>query len=261
MIDAALLDLYEAAFLAGGVDRVVDTAVVALLESGRVRAQRSGELTVVNPTRRSEVEAAVLDAIGTRDGAPSGWSGSAPHRTSGWYGSPTGSFGRACWRAGSRAGSGCAARRSSPPPLAGVSCGSSAPSRRPGSRRRDRALPRSPSMAPAGWRTGRCTPPCSSSLARGARRGGTGCTTTAAAPRPTRPRRTPPAPGTGPAPVAAVVVAAVADRRGGRLGRPAAFARTVRPDRRVGPGGRVRTVGRGSAAGPGGWPRSERRPT
>jgi hypothetical protein len=66
MIESKALDLYDAAYLAGGADRVVDTALTVLLESGRVRAQRTGELSVVELVRGDEVEAAVLDAIGTR---------------------------------------------------------------------------------------------------------------------------------------------------------------------------------------------------
>ncbi|MGY1641641.1 TIGR04222 domain-containing membrane protein [Geodermatophilus sp. SYSU D00703] len=60
------LDLYEVAFLAGGVPRVVDTALVAMVEAGRVRARSPGQLAVVEPSRRHPVEAAVLDAVGTR---------------------------------------------------------------------------------------------------------------------------------------------------------------------------------------------------
>jgi hypothetical protein len=60
------LDVYEIAFLAGGPDRVVDAAVVALVESGRVRVHAPGQLAVVDPTRRHPVEAALLDAVGTR---------------------------------------------------------------------------------------------------------------------------------------------------------------------------------------------------
>ena len=58
-------DLYAIAFLAGGVQRVVDTALVALVESGRVRVHAPGELAGVEPARRHPVEAAVLDAVGT----------------------------------------------------------------------------------------------------------------------------------------------------------------------------------------------------
>jgi hypothetical protein len=63
---APVLDLYEIAFLAGGPDRVVDTAVVALVETGRVRIPSPGQLAVADPARRHPVEGAVLDAIGTQ---------------------------------------------------------------------------------------------------------------------------------------------------------------------------------------------------
>jgi hypothetical protein len=59
-------DLYAIAFLAGGVHRVVDTALVALVEAGRVRVHAPGELAAVEPARRHPVEGAVLDAVGTR---------------------------------------------------------------------------------------------------------------------------------------------------------------------------------------------------
>jgi hypothetical protein len=59
------LDVYEIACLAGGPDRVVDTALVALVQSGRVRIHRPGQLAAVDPSRRHPVEAAVLDAVGT----------------------------------------------------------------------------------------------------------------------------------------------------------------------------------------------------
>ena len=62
-------DVYEVAFLAGGPRRAVDTAVVALVESGRVRVTPlSGELSVVEDRRRHSLEAAVLDAVGRRRG-------------------------------------------------------------------------------------------------------------------------------------------------------------------------------------------------
>src|SRR4051794_29252047 len=64
MGDERLLDVYEAAFLAGGPDRVVDTALVALLETGAVRVQRAGQLSVVDDRSRHPVEDAVLAAIG-----------------------------------------------------------------------------------------------------------------------------------------------------------------------------------------------------
>ena len=59
------LDVYQAACLAGGLDRMVDTAVVALLETGRIRVQHSGELSVVANHPQHPIEAAVLAAIGT----------------------------------------------------------------------------------------------------------------------------------------------------------------------------------------------------
>ncbi|RZU33164.1 uncharacterized protein (TIGR04222 family) [Blastococcus saxobsidens] len=62
----AELDLYEFAFLAGGRQRVVDTAIVALVECGRLRVHPSGELAMVEAFRRHPVEAAVLDAVGMR---------------------------------------------------------------------------------------------------------------------------------------------------------------------------------------------------
>jgi hypothetical protein len=65
MSGLAELDLYGIAFLAGGADRVVDTALVALVESGRIRVHAPGELAVEEQTRRHPVEAAVMDAVGT----------------------------------------------------------------------------------------------------------------------------------------------------------------------------------------------------
>ncbi|WP_448641119.1 TIGR04222 domain-containing membrane protein [Geodermatophilus sp. URMC 63] len=59
-------DVYDVATLAGGPHRVVDTALVALASTGRVRAVAPGELQVVDPRRRHPVEAAVLDAVGAR---------------------------------------------------------------------------------------------------------------------------------------------------------------------------------------------------
>jgi hypothetical protein len=60
------LDVYDIAYLAGGPDRVVDTALVALVETGRIRVQPPGQLAVAESGRRHPVEAAVLDAVGTR---------------------------------------------------------------------------------------------------------------------------------------------------------------------------------------------------
>jgi hypothetical protein len=59
------LDIYDVAYVAGGPERVVDTAVVALVRSGRVRVHSPGQLGTVDPTRRHPIEAAVLDAMGT----------------------------------------------------------------------------------------------------------------------------------------------------------------------------------------------------
>lgn len=60
------LDLYDVAFLPGGPDRVIDTALVAPVESGRVRVHAPGELAVVHPGRQHPVEAALMDAVGTQ---------------------------------------------------------------------------------------------------------------------------------------------------------------------------------------------------
>jgi hypothetical protein len=59
------LDVYDIAYLAGGPARVVDTALVTLAQSGRVRVHSPGQFAAVGLTRRHPVEAAVLDAIGT----------------------------------------------------------------------------------------------------------------------------------------------------------------------------------------------------
>ena len=58
------LDLYEVAYLAGGPQRAVDAALVALVQTGRIRVHSPGRFAAVDPTRRHPVEAAVLDAIG-----------------------------------------------------------------------------------------------------------------------------------------------------------------------------------------------------
>jgi hypothetical protein len=58
------LDVYGIACLAGGQVRVVDTALVALVESGRIRVSAPGCLATVSLARRHPVEAAVLDAVG-----------------------------------------------------------------------------------------------------------------------------------------------------------------------------------------------------
>jgi hypothetical protein len=61
---APVLDVYDIACLAGGPDRVVDTAVVALVEAGRIRVHSPGQLATVDLVRRHPVEAAILDAVG-----------------------------------------------------------------------------------------------------------------------------------------------------------------------------------------------------
>ncbi|MGY1753135.1 TIGR04222 domain-containing membrane protein [Blastococcus sp. SYSU D01042] len=60
------LDVYDVAVLAGGFPRLVDTALVALVESGRIRIEPSGEFHAAVPTSPHPVEAAVLDAVGSR---------------------------------------------------------------------------------------------------------------------------------------------------------------------------------------------------
>jgi hypothetical protein len=66
MRDAAhrTLDVYEIACLAGGPARMIDSAIVALVESGRVQVTAPGCLTTASLARRHPVEAAVLDAVG-----------------------------------------------------------------------------------------------------------------------------------------------------------------------------------------------------
>lgn len=63
-LSSSELDLYDIACLAGGPDRMVDTALIALVQSGRVRIHRPGQLATVDLSRRHPIEAAVLDAIG-----------------------------------------------------------------------------------------------------------------------------------------------------------------------------------------------------
>ncbi|WP_116451087.1 TIGR04222 domain-containing membrane protein [Blastococcus litoris] len=58
------LDLYDVAYLAGGPGRLVDTAVIALLGTGRLRLRCPGQLVTADLARRHPVEAAVLDAVG-----------------------------------------------------------------------------------------------------------------------------------------------------------------------------------------------------
>jgi hypothetical protein len=60
------LDAYDAAVLAGGFPRLVDTVVVALVESGAIHVDPSGEFRAQVESSRHPVEDAVLDAVGTR---------------------------------------------------------------------------------------------------------------------------------------------------------------------------------------------------
>jgi hypothetical protein len=61
---APVLDVYDIACLAGGRDRMVDAALVALVQTGRVRVLHPGQLVTDGLARRHPVEAAVLDAVG-----------------------------------------------------------------------------------------------------------------------------------------------------------------------------------------------------
>jgi hypothetical protein len=60
------LDVYDMAVLAGGLPRLVDTALVAMVESGRVHVEPSGEFRADETSSAHPVEAALLDAVGTR---------------------------------------------------------------------------------------------------------------------------------------------------------------------------------------------------
>ncbi len=60
------LDVYDMAVLAGGLPRLVDTTLVALVESGRIRVDPSGEFHADAASSGHPVEAAMLDAVGTR---------------------------------------------------------------------------------------------------------------------------------------------------------------------------------------------------
>jgi hypothetical protein len=60
------LDVYDMAILAGGLPRLVDTALVAMVESGRVRVEPSGEFRADAAPASHPVEAALLNAVGTR---------------------------------------------------------------------------------------------------------------------------------------------------------------------------------------------------
>ena len=67
MTGTRILDVYELAYLAAGPRRAAEAAVVALIEAGVLRANRTtGELIVLQRRPCSELEAAVLDAVGSR---------------------------------------------------------------------------------------------------------------------------------------------------------------------------------------------------
>jgi uncharacterized protein (TIGR04222 family) len=56
-------DVYEQALLVAGRDRVVDVALVELVETGRVRVQRSGTVTLVDGSGRHPAERRLLDLL------------------------------------------------------------------------------------------------------------------------------------------------------------------------------------------------------
>jgi len=61
------LDVYELAYLAGGPRRAAEAAVVALIEAGVLRVNRTtGELVLLQRRPCCELEAAVLDVLGSR---------------------------------------------------------------------------------------------------------------------------------------------------------------------------------------------------
>ena len=58
----APVDVYDIAYLAGGPNRTIETAIVALVLGGRLQVHSPGQLASVDLSRRHPVEAAVLDA-------------------------------------------------------------------------------------------------------------------------------------------------------------------------------------------------------
>jgi hypothetical protein len=68
MTGTRILDVYELAYLASGPRRAVETAVVALVEAGVLRADRvTGELALLQRRPCSDLQAAVLDVVGWRE--------------------------------------------------------------------------------------------------------------------------------------------------------------------------------------------------
>jgi hypothetical protein len=67
MTETRTLGVYDLAYLAGGPRRAVEAAVVTLVETGVLRADReTGELALLRRRPCSDLEAAVLDAVGIR---------------------------------------------------------------------------------------------------------------------------------------------------------------------------------------------------
>ncbi|MFJ7158935.1 TIGR04222 domain-containing membrane protein [Streptomyces sp. NPDC101118] len=89
------LSLYEAAYLAGGPQRVALLALLALHGRGRLLLARTGWATVVDPVGRDEVERSVLGAFG-----PDGRSAVAAVRTAAAGAPPVRALGERLGRAG-----------------------------------------------------------------------------------------------------------------------------------------------------------------
>ncbi|WP_030208531.1 TIGR04222 domain-containing membrane protein [Streptomyces sp. NRRL S-87] len=68
--DAGELSLYEAAYLAGGPQRVVVLTLLSMQRQGRLLLARSGWATVVDPVARDELERCVLGAFGPDGQSP-----------------------------------------------------------------------------------------------------------------------------------------------------------------------------------------------
>ncbi|MFD9812791.1 TIGR04222 domain-containing membrane protein [Streptomyces sp. NPDC059080] len=68
LVDAPTRDVWEIAFLGGGPARLVDAAVAALHEDGRVAVGEPGVVTVLRDAPRDAVEAAVLNAAAATPG-------------------------------------------------------------------------------------------------------------------------------------------------------------------------------------------------
>lgn len=64
MVETRLTDSCEAAYIAGGTGQVVNAAVVAPVETGRVPVARRGDLCVVEEKPRHDIRAALCQTIG-----------------------------------------------------------------------------------------------------------------------------------------------------------------------------------------------------